>query len=93
MSLLMAIFGNERVGHAFSYHRCFTEGGIDLWQFFSFMSELCDWLAANCPGRLFVSTTDNLNIHRHPVIDNLIHVHGHCVIFRTPYWSCDGAIE
>ncbi len=93
VSLLMTISGNERVGHAFSFHMCFTEGGTDLWQFFSFMSELCDWLAANRPGRSFVFTMDNLNIHRHPAIDNLIHVHGHRVVFCAPYWSCNGAIE
>jgi len=36
---------------------------------------------------------DNLNIHRHPAIDNLIHAQGHRVVLRAPYWSCDGAIE
>ncbi len=36
---------------------------------------------------------DNLNIHEHPVILNLIHGRNHRVIFRAPYWSCDGAIE
>ncbi len=35
----------------------------------------------------------NLNIHKHPVILDLIHVREYRVIFREPYWSCDGAIE
>ena len=30
LSLLMAISGDERVGEAFSFHRCFTEGGTNL---------------------------------------------------------------
>jgi hypothetical protein len=38
-------------------------------------------------------TMDNLNIHKHSVILNLIHGRNHRVIFRAPYWSCDGAIE
>ncbi len=52
-SLLIAVSGDERVSHAFSFHRCFMEGGTDIWKLFSVMSELCDWLAANHPGRLF----------------------------------------
>jgi hypothetical protein len=85
VSLLMAISGDERAGQAFSFHRCFMEGGTDLWRFFNYTTELCDWLAANCPGRSFVFTMDNLNIHRHPLIDNLIHAHGHRVVFHAPY--------
>jgi len=37
VSLLMAISGDERVGEAFSFHRCFTEGGTNLWRFFNYM--------------------------------------------------------
>ena len=73
VSLLMAISGNERADHSFSFHRCIMEGGTDLWRFYNFMLELCNWLAANWPGRNFIFTMDNLNIHRHPAIDNLIH--------------------
>jgi hypothetical protein len=36
---------------------------------------------------------DNLNLHRHPVTANLIYACGHRVVFRMPYWSCDGTIE
>ena len=77
----MAITGDECVGQAFSFHRCFNEGGTDQWRFFNYMTELCDWLAANHPGRSFVFTMDNLNIHSHPLIDNLIHARGHRVVF------------
>ena len=93
ISLLMSISGNERAGQTFSFHRCYTEGGTDLWRSFNFMLELCDWFDAHRPGRSFLFTMDNLNIHKHPVILNLIHGCNHCVIFWAPYWSCDGAIE
>jgi len=93
VSLLMAISGDEGVGQSFSFHRCYTEGGTDLWRFFNFMLELCDWLDAHRPGRSFLFTMDNSNIHKHPVILDLIHGREHHVIFRAPYWSCDGAIE
>ena len=47
----------------------------------------------NRPNESFCFTLDNLNIHKHPIILNLIEEAGHRVVFRAPYWSCDGAIE
>jgi hypothetical protein len=93
VSLLMAISGDERPGQAFSFHRTFTEGGTDLWRFYNFMLELCDWLTEHRPGHSYLFTMDNLNIHTHTVILNLIYFRGHRIVFRAPYWSCDGAIE
>ncbi len=63
VSLLMAISGDERAGQTFSFHRCYTEGGTDLWQFYNFMLELCNWLDAHRPRRSLLFTMDNLNIH------------------------------
>jgi hypothetical protein len=37
----MAISGDEREGQAFSFHRCFVEGGTDLFWFYTFLLE---WL-------------------------------------------------
>ncbi len=90
---MMTISENEWEDKAFSFYRCFTEGRTDLFQFFNFLLELFYWLDANCPGRSFLLTMDNLNIHHHPVIHNLIANHGHRVVFHAPYWSCDGAIK
>ena len=64
----------------------------DLYQFFSYMTELCDWVDANRPGRSFLFTMDNLNLHRHPIVSNLIMVTDTVFVFRAPYWSCDGSI-
>jgi len=57
------------------------------------MHDLCDWLTTFRAGRHFIFTMDNLNIHKHPIIINLIYTRGHRVVFRAPYWSCDGPIE
>ena len=35
----------------------------------------------------------NLNIDKSPIILNLIEDAGNQVVFRAPYWSCDGPIE
>jgi hypothetical protein len=34
VNLLMAISGDERVGQSFSFHKCYTKGGMDLLCFF-----------------------------------------------------------
>ncbi len=39
VNLLMAILGDERDGHSFSFHKCYTKGGTDLLRFFDFMLE------------------------------------------------------
>ena len=93
VSLLMAISGDEREDQAFSFHRCFIEGGTDLFRFYNFLLELFDWLDENRPWRSFLLTMDNLNIHCHPAVLHLIVERGHRVVFWAPYWSCDGAIE
>jgi hypothetical protein len=73
VSLLMAISGDERVGEAFSFHRCFTEGGTNLWRFFNYTRNVMDWLDNKRPGWSFLFTMANLNLHRHPVTTNLIY--------------------
>jgi len=50
-------------------------------------------LDLNRPGLEFCLTMDNLNIHKHPAVLDLIDDAGHKIVFRAPYWSCDGAIE
>ena len=90
-SLLMAISGDDI--HPFSFHQIYTEGGTDLWRFYNFLRDFIDWLLVHRPGRAFLFTMDNLNIHKHPIILNLIFNSGHRVVFRALYWSCDGPIE
>ena len=77
----------------FEFHRMFSQGGNDLPRFFTFMKEFIEYLDVNRPNESFCFTLDNLNIHKHPIILNLIDEAGHRVVFRAPYWSCDGAIE
>lgn len=90
-SLLMGISGDDI--DPFEFHQQFSEGGTDLWRFYCFMRDFIDWLATNRPGRTFCFTMDNLNVHKHPSVLNLIENAGHRVVFRAPYWSCDGPIE
>ena len=91
VSLLMAIGGEDQT--PFSFHKTFTEGGTDLWRYYCFIEDLIKFLDEHFPGRSFCFTKDNLNIHKNPMIINMIYAAGHRLIFRAPYWSCDGAIE
>ena len=89
----MTISGDEQIGQAFLFHRCYTEGNTDLWRFYNYISELCSWLAEHRPWRLFLFTMDNLNLDRSPLVQNLIHSFGHRIVYWAPYWSCDGPIK
>ena len=88
----MGISGDAN--NSFSFHRQYTQGGTDLWRFYRFMEDFCLFLAEpQFQGKSFCFTMDNLNVHKHPIILNMIHENGHRIVFRAPYWSCDGAIE
>jgi hypothetical protein len=90
-NLIMAISGDGT--NPYSFHRQYTEGGTDLARFYTFMRDLIADLQTRFPGRRFTFTMDNLNIHRHNLILNMIRDAGFRVVFRAPYWSYDGAIE
>ena len=36
---------------------------------------------------------DNLNSHKNIAVIALIHLYGHGVVFRAPYWAVDAPIE
>ena len=91
LSLLHAICGDSV--NPFSFPRMYSEGGTTLHRFYFYMSDLISWLNINRPGQSFCFTMDNLNIHKHQIILDLIDDAGHRVLFRALYWSCDRAIE
>jgi hypothetical protein len=92
VNLLMAIAGNERMDQTFLFHRCYTEGTTDLWWFYNYIYELCNWLAEHPPGRLFLFTMDNLNLHWSLIVQNLINSFGYRIVYSALYWSYDRAI-
>jgi hypothetical protein len=91
ISLIMGICGDEN--DPFEIHQQFTHGGTGLWRFYCFMRDFIDFLNVNRPGMSYCFTMDNLNIHKNPIITDLIDESRHCVVYWAPYWSCDGAIE
>ena len=91
VSLLLAISGDDDA--PFEFHRTYAEGGTNFDRFFLYMIELLEFLEEERPGVSFIFTMDNLNIHTDPMIRGIIEDAGHSLVFRAPYWSCDGSIE
>ena len=71
------------------------KGGTTLDRFANFMETILEDLANNpqTAGRSFVFTMDNLNVHKNPLILNMVQNAGHRLVFRAPYWPVDGAVE
>jgi hypothetical protein len=91
ISLIMGICGDE--ADPFEFHQQFARGGTGLWQFYCYMHDFIEFLDVNGPGNSYCFTMDNLNIHKNPIIVDLIKDAGHRVVYCAPYWSCDGAIK
>jgi len=70
-----------------------TGEGTTLHRFLMFVHRVCEDLSVRHPGRTFCFTMDNLNVHKNVLVIQEIMNHGYRVVFRAPYWSCDGAIE
>lgn len=91
INLIMGICGDEN--DPFEFHQQFDKGGTGLYRFYCYMRDFIEYLNVNRPGVNYCFTMDNLNIHKNPIITDLIENAGHRVVYRAPYWSCDGAIE
>ncbi len=77
----------------FEFCQQFAHSRTVLWQFYCYMCDFIEFLNVNRPGILHSFMMDNLNIHKNPIMTNIIDDAGHCVVYWPPYWSCDGAIK
>ena len=59
----------------------------------TFFDRVMDRLDNDHPGRSFVFTMDNLNVHHSDLLLQRIEDRGHRYLFRAPYWSVDGPME
>jgi hypothetical protein len=59
--------------------------GTYLFRSYCFMLDLLHFLSTNYPNRSFHFPMDNLNIYKHLVVLQLIHHHGHRIVFRASY--------
>ena len=69
------------------------EGGTTVTRMLDFMAVVLQDIGHANDDQFYVFTMDNLNSHRNVAVVALIHLYGHGVIYRAPYWAVDGAIE
>jgi len=75
VSLIMGISGDEQ--NPFEFSKQYSSGGNNCWQFYNYMAAFIEWLNTNRPGRACCFTMDNLNIHKSPIILDLVEDAGH----------------
>ena len=94
-TLLLAVCGEESVGDQASHRwaNVWLEGGNTIHRFMNFMETILESIGYATEENFYVFTMDNLNTHRNIAVIALIHLFGHGVVFRAPYWAVDGPIE
>ena len=96
-NLLLAISG-ERVEDggnqdARRWATMWLNGGTTIDKFLRFVQDILDSIGEATDDNFYVFTMDNLNTHKNAAIIALIHLYGHGVVYRAPYWAVDGPIE
>ena len=93
LNLMMAVSADPVYDMEWHEHWEQDEGGTNLYRMYTFFERIINQLEVDRPGRTFCFTMDNLNVHHHPMLLDLITSRGHRYLFRAPYWSVDGPIE
>lgn len=68
-------------------------GGTTEERFYGFIEGILNELPHGDLGRRYCFTMDNLSSHHSAAVAALIHLHGHRLAFRAPYYPIDGPIE
>ena len=94
-NLLLAVCGENGTANqaARRWADIWLEGGTTVDKMLEFVQNILDDIGYAHEENFFVFTMDNLNAHRNEGVVALIHLYGHGVIYRAPYWPVDGAIE
>lgn len=72
LNLIMAVSADPIYDMEWHEHWEQEEGGTDLYRMYTFFERIMDQLAVDRPRRSFCFTMDNLNVHHHPMLLNLI---------------------
>ena len=94
-NLLLAVCGEDGTEEqaARRWADIWLEGGTTVDKMLEFIQNILDDIGFADEENFFVFTMDNLNSHKNVGVIALIHLYGHGVIYRAPYWALDGAIE
>ena len=94
-NVLLAVSGEdgENGNAARRWIDVWLEGGTTVTRMLDFITAILDDIGHATNDHFYVFTMDNLNSHRNVAVVALIHLFGHGVVYRAPYWAVDGAIE
>ena len=94
-NLLLAICGEDSVDgvDARRWADLWLVGGTTINKMLEFIHSILNDIGPATPENFYVFTMDNLNSHKNIAVIALIHVYGHGVVYRAPYWAVDGSIE
>ena len=94
-NLLLAVCGQDGTAQqaARRWANIWLEGGTTVDKMLEFIQNILDDIGIANEENFFVFTMDNLNSHKNVGVIALIHLYGHGVVYRAPYWAVDGAIE
>ena len=94
-NLLMAISGEPGMQGqpARRWARTWVDGGTTIHTMYEFLEGVLNDIGHATPQNWMLFTMDNLSAHRNEAIVALIHLYGHGIAYRAPYYAVDGAIE
>ena len=94
-NLLLAVCGEDGTEENSSrrWADIWLEGGTTVDKMLDFVQNILDDIGFADEDNFFVFTMDNLNYHKNDGVIALIHLYGHGIVYRAPYWPVDGAIE
>lgn len=95
LNFICAVCGED--GNAQNQSRRWADswlaGGTTNDRMVDFVQMILDDIGPANGNNFYVFTMDNLNSHKCAAVQNLIHLYGHGVVYRAPYWAVDGPIE
>ena len=77
LNLMMAVSADPVYDMEWHEHWEQDEGGTNLYRMYTFFERIINQLEVDRPGRTFCFTMDNLNVHHHPMLLDLITSRGH----------------
>ena len=94
-NILLAVCGEDGTPEQNSrrWAEMWLDGGTTINKMLQFIQIILNDLGHANEHNFYVFTMDNLNSHTNDAVVGLIHLYGHGVVFRAPYWPVDGAIE
>ena len=94
-NILLAVSGEDAANGvpARRWEDVWLVGGTTAHKMLQFVTTILNDIGPANGNNFYVFTMDNLNSHKNRAVVALIHLYGHGIVYRAPYWAVDGSIE